>query len=204
MRLVSSVLLLALGLLSAAAAAEAPVFRIVPHAGGRAGGGFEDAESGADRDLEEAVSLAVALELRHGPDTWWQLWYSRQTSEIVEPDSRLEVDVEYLHLGGTAPIAEGERVNSFVSGGLGATRFSPGASGYDDDTRFSLSLGLGLELPLAERLALRLEARGYLTLTDADSAIFCRSGSDADLCRIFASGSSLVQFELLAGLAFGF
>lgn len=198
------VLLLSLGLLSAAAAADEPVFRIAPHAGGRAGGSFEEEGSGADRDLEEAGSLALALELRHGPGTWWQLWYSRQGSEIVEPGRRLDVDVEVLHVGGTAPIREGERVTSFVSGGIGATRFSPGRSGYDDETRFSFSLGAGLEMPLGERVALRLEARGYMTLMDSDSAIFCRTGGTEDFCGIVASGSSLVQFELLAGLAFGF
>ncbi|MCU0975457.1 MAG: porin family protein [Steroidobacteraceae bacterium] len=197
-------LLLSLGMLSAAAAADEPVFRIVPHAGGRAGGSFEDADTGADRDLEESASLALALELRHGPGTWWQLWYSRQGSEIVEPEGQLDVDVEVLHIGGTAPISEGERVNSFVSGGIGATRFSPGASGYDDETRFSFSLGVGLEMPLAERVALRLEARGYMTLMDSDSAVFCRTGGEENFCRIVASGSSLLQFELLAGLSFAF
>jgi opacity protein-like surface antigen len=195
---------LCLLLMSAAAAADEPVFRIAPHVGGRAGGGFEDSDSGDDRDLEESGSLALALELRHGPGTWWQLWYSRQESEIVEPAGKLDVDVEYLHVGGTAPISEGERVNSFVSGGLGATRFSPGASGYDDETRFSLSLGVGLEIPFSERAALRLEARGYMTLMDSDSAVFCRTGGEENFCRIIASGSSLLQFELLAGLAFAF
>lgn len=197
-------LCLSLGLLSAAAAADEPVFRVAPHAGGRIGGSFEDGETGANRDLEESASFALALELRHGPGTWWQLWYSRQGSEIVEPDARLDVDVEYLHVGGTAPIREGERVNSFVSGGIGATRFSPGTSGYDDETRFSFSLGVGLEMPLAEHVALRLEARGYMTLMDTDSAVFCATGGAEDFCRIVAGGSSLLQFELLAGLSFAF
>jgi hypothetical protein len=202
MRTVLSVL--SLCLLSFAATADESVFRIAPHVGGRAGGSFDEADTGADRDLEEAASFAVALELRHGPGTWWQLWYSRQGSEIVRPTGKLDVDVEVLHIGGTAPISDGERIDSFVSGGIGATRFSPGSSGYDDETRFSFSLGVGLEMPLAERVALRLEARGYMTIMDSDTAIFCRTGGEDDFCRIVASGSSLLQFELLAGLAFAF
>ncbi len=205
MRSVRSMIAVAwLGLVPVAATAAEPLFRVVPHAGLRAGGSFEETGTGADRDLEEAGSLALALELAHGPGSWWQLWYSRQASEIVQPGGRLDVDVEVLHVGGTAPISEGSRISSFVSGGIGATRFSPGRSGFDDETRFSVSLGAGLELPLGERVALRLEARGYLTLMDSDSAIFCESGGADDFCAIVASGSSLLQFELLAGLAFGF
>lgn len=202
MRTVLSVL--SLCLLSFAAVADESVFRIAPHVGGRAGGSFDEADTGADRDLEEAASFALALELRHGPGTWWQLWYSRQGSEIVRPTGKLDVDVEVLHIGGTAPISDGERINTFVSGGIGATRFSPGSSGYDDETRFSFSLGAGLEMPLSERVALRLEARGYMTIMDSDTAIFCRTGGEDDFCRIVASGSSLLQFELLAGLSFAF
>jgi hypothetical protein len=43
-----------------------------------------------------------------------------------------------------------------------------------------------------------------MTLMDSDSAIFCRTGGEEDFCRIVAGGSSLLQFELLAGLAFAF
>ena len=196
-------IILALLLLGATTVmAQESTFRVAPHAGFRVGGGFEDETTGASRDLEEAASFALALELRHGPETWWQLWYSRQGSEIIDPAGRLDVDVEYLHVGGTAPINSEGRVQSYVSGGLGATRFSPGASGFDDETRFSFSLGLGLAVPLSPRVALRLEARGYLTVMDSDTAVFCRSDFGDGFCSIYAKGSSLFQVELLAGIAF--
>jgi hypothetical protein len=87
-------------------------------------------------------------------------------------------------------------------GTLGATRFSPAAR-YDDETRFSLALGGGVKIPIGERVALRLEARGFLTFVDSDSEIFCVSAGGAT-CLVRTSGSSVVQYQALAGLSFRF
>lgn len=187
-----------------AGAAEPTTFQVAPFGGFRMGGSLEDAGTGEGRDIEEAASFGVALELRYGrEDRWWQLWYSRQGSEIRSPDGALDLDVEYLHLGGTVPINDEGRVRSYLSAGIGATRLTPG-SGLDDSVEFSGSLGLGLSVPLSERVALRFEARGYLTVVDADSSIFCSSINGEGACRIVASGSTLFQAEVLAAIAFGF
>ncbi len=204
-----TVLILMTAALAAAApwaAAGDPIFQAVPHAGGRTGGSLEDADTGADRDLDSSASFALALELRHdeGDGRYWQLWYSRQPSGIGLPGGRLDVDVEYLHVGGTVPIDESGRVHSYLAAGVGATRFTPGGIGLRERTRFSGSLGLGVAIPLSPRVALRIEARGYLTAMDTDTSIFCRSDDGQGSCLIVASGSTLFQAELLAGIAFGF
>jgi len=203
-RLAITVLMASFLLSPLAQAAERTTFQVAPFGGLRMGGSLEDAETGESRDIEEAASFGVALELRYGQeDRWWQLWYSRQGSEIRSPDSTLDLDVEYLHFGGTVPIDDEGRVQSYLSAGIGATRLTPG-SGLDDSMEFSGSLGLGLSVPLSERVALRFEARGYLTVVDADSSIFCSSINGEGACRIVASGSTLFQAELLAAIAFGF
>ena len=203
-RLAITVLMASFLLSPLAQAAERTTFQVAPFGGLRMGGSLEDAETGESRDIEEAASFGVALELRYGQeDRWWQLWYSRQGSEIRSPDSTLDLDVEYLHFGGTVPINDEGRVQSYLSAGIGATRLTPG-SGLDDSMEFSGSLGLGLSVPLSERVALRFEARGYLTVVDADSSIFCSSINGEGACRIVASGSTLFQAELLAAIAFGF
>lgn len=192
-------------LASTAAVAEPTQFQVVPHGGLRLGGGFEDGESGEKRDLEEAASYGVGLELRvHNEDRWWQLWYSRQGTEVKAPDGAVDVDVEYLHFGGTAPINAEGRVQSYVVGGIGATRLSPAGAGLDDAVKFSGSLGLGLRMPLSERVALRLEARGYLTVVDSDTSIFCKVEFGEGGCAFVTKGSSLFQAELTAAIAFGF
>jgi len=203
-RLAITVLMASFLLSPLAGASEQTTFQVAPFGGFRMGGSLEDAETGESRDIEEAASFGVALELRYGrEDRWWQLWYARQGSEIRSPEGSLDLDVEYLHLGGTVPINDEGRVQSYLSAGIGATRLTPG-SGLDDSVDFSGSLGIGLSVPLSERVALRFEARGYLTVVDADSSIFCSSINGEGACRIVASGSTLFQAEVLAAVAFGF
>jgi hypothetical protein len=196
---------LAIALLFAAplaAADELPRFQAGLHGGYRAGGGLEDEASGADRDFDEGGSFAVSLELRYAPgdDRFYQLWYSRQSTEVDDGAVVHDADVEYLHVGGTLPFSGFERVQPYFAAGLGVTRFSSAAPEADDRTKFSGSAALGLEIPLAAHAAIRLEARGYLTAVDTDSAFFCKSDDGEGVCGIVASGSTLFQAEALAGI----
>jgi opacity protein-like surface antigen len=190
-----------------AAAAESPQFQIAAHAGYRAGGSLEDADTGADRDFDEGESFALVLELRYRPgdDRFFQLWYSRQGSAVDDEFEVLhDVDIEYLHLGGTVPLGNHERFLPYFAAGLGATRFSASGPDSRDQTKLSGSMALGFALPLEENFALRFEARGYLTAVDSDTAFFCRTDGGDGLCRIVSSGSTVFQAEALAGIAFRF
>jgi catechol 2,3-dioxygenase-like lactoylglutathione lyase family enzyme len=151
------------------------------------------------------VHEATDVELRvRDEDRWWQLWYSRQGSAVRSPSGNVDVDVEYLHVGGTAPVNDEGRVHSYVAGGIGATRFVPAGAGLDDAVEFSASLGIGLKMPLSDRVALRVEARGYLTVLDADTSIFCKVEYGEGGCAFVTTGSTLFQAELTAAIAFGF
>ena len=187
-------------------AEESSPFQAALHAGYRMGGGLEEETTGEDRDLDEGGSFALALELRYKPgdDRFYQLWYSRQETEVKDAVAAYDVDVEYLHLGGTIPIGDHERAQPYFAAGLGGTRFSSSEPGAKDETRFSGSLAFGVAVPLAEHAAFRFEARGYATAVDTDSAIFCRSDNGSGFCRIVASGSVIVQAEMLAGVAIRF
>jgi opacity protein-like surface antigen len=192
------------GLLAAplAAADELPLFQVGLHGGYRMGGGLEDSDTGEDRDFDDSSSFAIALEMRYGQgdDRFYQLWYSRQATEVDDGLQKHDADVEYLHIGGTLPFGGWEHARPYFAAGLGATRFSASGADTDDRTNFSGSAALGLEIPLAKHAAIRLEARGYLTLVDADTAFFCRSDGGAGVCAIVASGSSFFQAEGLAGI----
>ncbi len=183
-------------------AEELPLFQVGLHGGYRVGGSLEDQETGANRDLDDGGSFAVSLELRYarGDDRYYQLWYSRQSSDVNDGVARHGVDVEYLHLGGTLPFGGWEHAQPYFAAGLGATRFSSSAPGADDRTHFSGSAAFGLELPLARNAAIRFEARGYVTAVDTNSAFFCKSDNGAGVCRIVASGSTIFQAEALAGI----
>jgi len=187
---------------TAVAADELPLFQAGINGGYRVGGSLEDQATGEDRDLDDSSTIAVALELRYGKgdDRFYQLWYSRQATEVDDGLQKHDADVEYLHIGGTLPFGGWEHARPYFAAGLGATRFSASGADTDDRTNFSGSAALGVEIPLAKHAAIRLEARGYLTLVDADTAFFCRSDGGAGVCAIVASGSSFFQAEGLAGI----
>ena len=192
------------GLLAAplAVADELPLFQVGLHGGFRMGGGLEDGDTGADRDLDDSSSFAVSLELRYGKgdDRFYQLWYSRQATDVDNGVDDFDADIEYLHIGGTLPFGGWEHAQPYFAAGIGATRFSASIPDADDSTRFSGSMALGLEIPLAKHAAIRLEARGYLTAVDTDTSFFCRSEDGEGACKIIASGSAIFQAEALAGI----
>src|SRR4029078_3793083 len=114
---------LAVGLAVAAGNAYAndeeslPLFQAALHGGYRVGGSLEDAESGDSRDLEESSSFAISLELRYGrgDDRFYQLWYSRQSTEINDGVNNFDTTVEYLHLGGTLPFGGWEHAQPYFA-----------------------------------------------------------------------------------------
>ena len=185
-----------------ASADDLPLFQAGLHGGYRMGGGLEDQDTGADRDLDDSSSFAVSLELRYGQgdDRFYQLWYSRQSTDVDNGVEDFDADVEYLHIGGTLPFGGWERAQPYFAAGIGVTRFSASIRDADDSTRFSGSMAFGLEIPIGEHAAIRLEARGYLTAVDTDTSFFCRSDGGEGACAIVASGSAVFQAETLAGI----
>lgn len=206
-RRLPAALLAALGLGPMAAAAAD--FEIMPLAGYRAGGSFRDSSIDARRDIREHASFGLALNLGRSPDTQWELTFTQQDTTIearpgASASAPLDLRVDYLHFGGTC--FWGDRGRSglapYVVGGLGITRFSPSRAGLDDRIEPSLNLGLGLRVPVAKRVALRIEARSHVTLLDTDGSIFCKSDSVEAACTIEARTKGLWQFEGLIGIAF--
>jgi hypothetical protein len=186
------------------AAAPLP-FEVTPYLGYRFGGSFTTADTGQHVDLDSHTSFALALDLRADEGSQYELFYSRQSTAMRGPAlASTGVDIEYLHIGGTLLLEDLQRVQSYLLGGLGATRFRPGITGAGDATYFSAALGLGLRVPFNRHFSLRLEARGFWTLVNANTAIFCKSDQTGGVCSIHARGSSFLQGELLAGAAFAF
>jgi len=187
---------------SVAQAEELTTFQVGLNGGYRMGGSFEDQDTGANRDLDDSGSFAISLELRYGKgdDRFYQLWYSRQSTDMDDGVGTVNVDVEYLHIGGTLPFGGWEHAQPYFAMGAGVTRFSASGPDADDRTKFSGSMAFGLEVPLGRNAALRFEGRGYITFTDTDTAFFCKADNGEGVCRIVASGSTIFQGEALAGI----
>jgi len=185
-------------------------FEITPFAGYRLGGDFDlasvDQRSRQHAELDDHGSYSLALAVRRDESSQYELLYTREetTFERSSALGALDVNVEYLHVGGTleADVESDFPLQPYIVGGLGVTRFDVQSAG--DDTQFSLSLGGGFRVPVSAHFSFRFEARGYLTFIDTKSSIFCASGSFGGVCAIRAKGSTFTQFDLLAGAAFAF
>lgn len=186
-------------------AGEAQQFEVSALIGYRVGGSFQLIDTGQHVQLDDHGSFALALDARADESGQYELFYARQ-STVLRADALApaSIDVEYLHIGGTVALDEAQRVRPYLAGGLGVTRFSPDPALGHEDTRFSVSLALGLRVPVSPHFSLRLEARGFLTPVNTDSALFCRSDQSGALCRVRVRGSSFLQADFLAGAAYAF
>jgi opacity protein-like surface antigen len=168
--------------------------------GYRGGGDFDELEGPANPNIDPGTSYGVALGWLTTEQTRYELLYDVQRTSIQ--DLGVDLDVEHLHIGGTATFGDGDGAEPYIAGGLGATRLQPSTG--DDETRFSISIGFGIEVPVNERLGVRLEARGYLVSMSGDSQIFCASGASGGTCLVRAAGDTMFQYALLGGIGLKF
>lgn len=183
-------------------------FEITPFGAYRYGGEFKETDGNFSIDLDDNASYGLILNARHSPTTQWEIIYSHQetsanTAGLGLSDPKLDLDVEYLQAGGTY-LWDGDTVRPFLAATMGVARVDVTTPGYDSDSFFSFSMGLGLQVAPNNRLGLRLEARGYGTLLDSDSDIFCEFGPANNICAVRIDGTVMWQVEALAGIVFRF
>ena len=207
---VITVALLMLALSSPVGAQESQTrFEITPMAAWRVGGEFSDTESDVKLDVRESAAWGLTVNGKVKSNTEWEVLYSRQQTEVDIADlggedaSLLDMNIDYLQIGGTY-LFDGEKAVPFIAMTVGASRFDPNFDGSSAKTLLSGSLGAGVKLRLGKRIGLRLEARGFATLIDNDSRLFCSSSPEGGSCLIIAEGKVLWQMEARAGIAFQF
>ena len=177
--------------------------------GYRMGGEFEEldteTDTGSTLDLDEGGTFGIDVGLYRDATSFYEILYTRQESGIDSPDpviGSVDVTTEYLHFGGTLLFPDEYWYVPWLSLTVGATRLKPDG-GFDDETEFSASLGGGVRLPFSDRVAATLGVRGYVTLVDSDTAIFCVGSGDLN-CLVKTSGSTFFQGEAFVGLNFRF
>ena len=191
------------------AGAESPgKFEITPFVAGSFGGTFKDIDADRDAELDDSTSFGVVLNLRESANTQWELIYSQQASELdtrefATPTPAIDVDIQYLQIGGTY-LGEGNRARPYVAATIGGTRISPTLGNLNSDTFWSASIGAGLQVFPTERIGLRFEGRVWGTLLSSSTDLFCSSGSQGGLCAIAVDGDALWQFTALAGVVVRF
>jgi hypothetical protein len=183
-------------------------FEITPYGAYRFGGEFEATTGNISIEVDDNSSYGLILNARHSPITQWEILYSHQETSadtlglgLAEPV--LDVDVDYLHAGGTY-LWDGDHVRPFLSATLGITQIDISTPGYDSDSFFSFSVGLGLQVRPTDRLGIRLEARSFGSLLDSDTDLFCQTGPANNICAVRIDGTVLWQLEAIAGIVFRF
>jgi hypothetical protein len=172
------------------------------YGGYRGGGAFEQTTAPfASVDLKGSAALSLALDWAVDRRRQVQVFMSYQSTDLEATGNSpaTPMTVGYLHLGGTNYFEGDIGKGAYVVGGLGATRLAPNLAGLSAEVRPSMNLGLGYQLPLASNVSLRAEVRGYLTLINSSSNLFCSGG-----CVLSVKGDLFTQAEAMLGLSVGF
>ncbi|MGI9290562.1 MAG: hypothetical protein ACR2QG_04690 [Gammaproteobacteria bacterium] len=183
--------------------------QITPFVGYRFFGSFEDEETGEDYDLENDSSYGLIVNFPSKRNTEWEIYYSKQSTEIKTGDlfqstKVLDVDVEYLQIGGTYLFEPEPAGIPYFVATIGAARFDPQGAGTSSETYFAFAAGGGWKYFPNKRVGLRLDGRFIGTLIDSDSNIFCHSGPEGSGCLVQTKSDVLWQFEIQAGVTFRF
>jgi opacity protein-like surface antigen len=177
-------------------------FEFTPFVGFMGGGEFEDPADNSDRDLDEDSNLGLIVNA--AVDEWrhYELLYTTQ-STIVDGTTPLDLDVQYLQIGGIVSHPDAERVIPFFGLTVGAARFSPDAAGFDDETKVAFSVAGGVRVPITDHIGVRLDLRAFVTLLDTDGDLFCVSDGGLT-CNIRAKSDTFLQYSAALGITIGF
>jgi Outer membrane protein beta-barrel domain len=180
-------------------------FEITPFVGYMGGGKFENPTDNSERNLEDDTTFGLFVDMvADVPERHYELMFVRQSS-TVDGAVPIDMDVQYLHIGGTVSYTDtSAHVIPYFGGTVGGTRLSPDASGLSSETALSFSFGGGFKVPLTDHVGLRFDARGFMSLLNSDSALFCSSGPAGGVCAISAKGDTFFQYAAGLGIVAAF
>ena len=197
------------GSLTCASAAEPQdrahynTFEITPFFGQLFGGSFEDSTDGSERDIKSDTNFGIFLNMAADPpERQYEFFYTKEGTEI-EGAVPIDLDIEYLQIGGTVGYPQHPHVIPYFGATIGAARFSPDGAGLDDETKAAVTVGGGVRFPITDHIGIRLDIRSYITFLENDSEIFCVSAGSTT-CLIKPKSDTLVQYGAALGFSVGF
>jgi len=180
-------------------------FEITPFVGEMGGGKFQDATTTSDRDVEGDTDFGVIFNVNADSyERQYEFLYARQSTS-VEGVAPLDMDIQYLQIGGIVNFTDTSRfVIPYFGLTVGGTRFEPDINGLDSATKLSFSAGGGLKIPVTDHIGIRLDARAFVTVMNGSADIFCASGSSGGACLIRSQSDTFVQYHIGLGVIAGF
>lgn len=177
-------------------------WEFTPFIGYMAGGEFEDPTDNSGRNLDEDNNFGLIVNA--AVDSWrhYELLYTQQSTR-VKGTTPLDMDVQYLQIGGTVSYPDATRVIPYFGMTVGAAKFSPDAPGFDDETKIAFSLAGGFRVPITDHFGVRLDLRAFVTVLDTDGDLFCVSDGGLT-CNIRAKSDTFLQYSANLGVTVGF
>jgi len=181
-------------------------FEITPLFGYTIGGHLKDSDTDESVDFDDSTNYGVILGLRDDSkagDAFYEILYSHLSTHLKLDDKlfssnkHFDLDIHYLHFGGRYGPDTGA-VKPYVVAGLGIAYFDPKQG--DSETKFSFSIGGGVNVPLSEHIGFRLEGRAFGSVFENNSSIFCANNQ----CLVKTKGDVLWQYSGFSGLVFSF
>jgi hypothetical protein len=177
---------------------------IVPFSGYQIGGKFEDEETDTDLEINDSSTWGFLVDYDFSRHSQIEFYYSHQETELssgglISDDDLFDLDVDYYHLGGTF-IWRGNKLEPYMVGTLGLTRFDPESSEANSMTRFSFGFGGGVRYFPIKRVGMYLGGRAFVTFVESDYTY--RSDDDGTTIRI--ESNALWQFQFMAGMVIVF
>lgn len=147
---------------------------ITPYFGQMFANDFID-ENDDELSVDSSDSIGLGIAWKDGPNGLGQILITSTKHDFDNNfGSKSEMDVIYAHFNGVAQFRHQNYV-TLVSIGVGGAYYD--VDGGHDDVFPSLTAALGTKYQIDENFAIVTELRGYATLTDEDSDLFCQGES---------------------------
>ena len=188
--------------------ASAQTVEITPMGGYRVGGRFNIEGATTDLVVKDSGAFGVHLGVKVSADGEIEALFSRQDTQLKSNNGFFSSTVlfplklDIYELGGLYLFGdEDAKVRPYIGLGMGITRLVPEPADLEAETRFSASIAGGVKAYVGAHFGFRLELRGFFTVIDSESRIFCPGGG---ACIVRTTGSDLSQAEIRGGLIFRF
>lgn len=201
MRLTST--LIALILFTSLTAKADTTYDFTPFASYRFGGDFEN-ELGQTVSLSDESGLGFVFAWPYDTGRQGEILLSHYDTAIdllpeLSQSLSNDLSVTYLHLGGNTKLSN-SALPIYLSGGFGLTHLRPDSNNLNDETKFSMNIGLNTRFSINEVTHFTIGAKVYGTYFNTDTEIFCNAAN----CAIYVDGNIWVQSEVTAGIVFSF
>ena len=154
--------------------------------------------NGEELTIDDAESIGLGIAWNDGPNGQGQILITAASHDFdTTSDTKGKMDVVYAHFNGIAQFRQRNYVTT-VSIGLGGAYYD--VENGSDDLLPSLTAALGTKYKIDNNFSVVTELRGYATLTDDDSELFCQNGS----CVAEFDGTLWIETSISVGVSYSF